>query len=173
MLRKVVILGPESTGKSTLAKDLAQYYGCPCVPEFAREYIEKLDRPYEYADLEKIGRGQIELEDQKAKDARGLLICDTDLQVIKVWSEHKYEKVSEWILEEIQKRRYDLYLLTDIDMPWEADRQREHPDPQMRKYFFDVYKNHIVQTGIPFKIISGNPTQRKTSSTAFIDTILR
>ena len=88
--KRILILGPESTGKSTLAEDLAHHFGEPWVPEFAREYLEKIDRPYRFEDLVEIGKGQVLLEDQQAEKAKNFLFCDTDLRVIHIWSEHRF-----------------------------------------------------------------------------------
>jgi NadR type nicotinamide-nucleotide adenylyltransferase len=160
MLKKVVVIGPESTGKSTLSQALAAHFSAPWVPEYARTYIEKLDGPYDYDDMLVIAKGQLEWEDLHAQKADQLLICDTDLHVIKVWSEHRFGKVHDWISEQIQLRKYDVYLLTDIDIPWQEDPQREHPEPEMRQYFFELYRNLISQTGVPFEIISGTEPER-------------
>lgn len=168
MLKKVVIIGPESTGKSTLAENLAGYFGCLWVPEFAREYLENLGRPYEYDDLTEIAKGQVGLEDEFGLKSKDLLVCDTDLNVIKVWSNHKYGRVHPWIEDQIKTRKYDLYLLTDIDIPWKDDPQREHPDPTMRKYFFDLYQKILLESGVPFAFVSGNQEERKQLSIDFI-----
>lgn len=168
MLKKVVIIGPESTGKSTLAKNLADYFGCLWVPEFAREYLEKLDRSYEFDDMVEIAKGQVFLEDESSLKSKELLMCDTDLNVIKVWSGHKFGKVHAWIEDQIKIRKYDLYLLTDIDIPWQDDPQREHPNPSMRKYFFDLYFRILQESGVPFAIVSGNQEERKQLSINFI-----
>ncbi|UCS94455.1 ATP-binding protein [Echinicola marina] len=167
--KKVVIIGPESTGKSTLSHALAQHYKEPWVEEFARGYIESLNREYQYADLLEIAQGQMKMEDAKAQEAKDLLFCDTDLHVIQVWSEHKYRKTASWVLEEIKKRAYDLYLLTDIDIPWEADPQREHPEPDMRQFFYDWYERLLSGTGVPVAKISGNLQQRLAKSIAAIE----
>ena len=124
MPHKIVVIGPESTGKSTLSKSLAEYFKCPWVPEYAREYLEKLKGQYTYDDLLKIAKGQINKEETAIKKTENLLICDTDLHVIKVWSQHKFGKVHSWVEQLITDRKYDLYLLTDIDIPWENDPQR-------------------------------------------------
>lgn len=169
MLHKIVVLGPESTGKSTLSKSLAEYYKCPWVPEFAREYIEQIDRAYNFEDLFEIAKGQVREEDKAILKANDLLICDTDLHVIRVWSQHKFGKVHPWIEEQISQRNYDLYLLTDIDIPWENDPQREHPEPEQRAYFFEIYKDIVVSSGLPFKIISGSTEERMNKSVQFIE----
>jgi NadR type nicotinamide-nucleotide adenylyltransferase len=160
MLKKVVVIGPESTGKSTLAQNLAGCFECIWVPEFAREYLENLRRPYEYDDLLNIARGQVRLEDELSLRSKELLICDTDLNVIKVWSEHKFGKVHPWIVDQINTRKYDLFLLTDIDIPWQEDPLREHPDPEMRKHFFSRYQKILLDMKVPFEVVSGNERQR-------------
>lgn len=172
MLKKVVVIGPESTGKSTLCEALAKHFQCPLVPEYARQYIDLLDRPYIFGDLEKIARGQVLLEEQALKRTDKLVICDTDLHVLKVWSEHKYGEVSPWILQQITQREYDLYLLTDIDIPWTDDPQREHPEPSMRKYFFDLYQYLIQKSGVPYTILSGENKARVKRAIHRIDELL-
>jgi len=161
MLIKIVIIGPESTGKSTLSKSLADHYREPWVMEYAREYIEVLDRPYEYDDLLLIARGQLAKEDDQAQRANRFLFCDTDLHVIHIWSQHRFGKTDPWILNQLKFKHYDLYLITDIDIPWEEDPQREHPDPLIRKYFMEKYVNTISETGVPYVILKGNHENRR------------
>lgn len=164
--KKVVIIGPESTGKSTLARQLAALYGTSWVPEVARDYLNDLNQPYEYEDLGRIAQAQIDLEESMHRE--DLLICDTDLYVIMVWSEHKYGRCASWILEEIAVRNYDLYLLTDIDFPWVDDPLREHPEPFMRNYFFKLYKELLIESGKPFVVLSGSEEKRLAAADAFI-----
>lgn len=168
---KIVVLGPESTGKSTLSQKLAAHYNTVWTPEYAREYIENLSRPYEQHDLLAIARGQLQLEDEKAQQASNLLICDTDLYVIKVWSEHKYGQCDPQILEQIASRRYDLYLLTYIDIPWENDPQREYPDPQMREYFYRIYRDIVMNSGVPWADIRGSYAEREAKAIAAVDAL--
>lgn len=158
--KRILILGPESTGKSTLAAALGTYYQEPWVPEVAREYLEKLDRPYVYDDLLQIGRQQMNLEDELALTAERFLFCDTDLRVIQVWSQHRFGKVDPWIGEEMNRRTYDLILLCAPDLPWQADPLREHPELQMREAFFAQYLQLTKQSGFQFKIITGDPIKR-------------
>lgn len=172
MPRKIVIIGPESTGKSTLTAALAAHFGEPWVPEYAREYLERLDRPYEFDDLLSIAKGQLELEERLLQSANEFLFCDTDLHVLQVWSQSKYKKVHPWIQAQIATRKYDLYLLTDIDIPWEPDPQREHPDPEMRTYFFNWYRALLEESGTPYGIISGNNRERLSHSIDFIEKYL-
>lgn len=167
---KVVVIGPESTGKSTLSEALSQHYNAPWVPEYARYYIDQLERSYDKHDLLEIARGQIQWEEQKTKEASHLLICDTDLIVIKVWAEHKYDDCHSEILETIHSRHYDLYLLTDVDLPWEEDPQRENP--HLREYFMGVFKTEIEKTNTPYTIISGNYEQRMQTAVEAIDSLI-
>ncbi|MCR9083390.1 MAG: ATP-binding protein [Cyclobacteriaceae bacterium] len=167
--RRILILGPESTGKSTLASDLAVHFEEPWVPEFAREYLSMLDREYEYQDLLQIAKGQVALEDELAQKAQKFLFCDTDLRVIQVWSEHKYGRVHDWVKTELDQRVYDLILLTDIDLPWEPDPLREHPDSEMRQYFLDWYQKLAVQSDFPWEKISGNRSKRLEKSIDLIE----
>jgi NadR type nicotinamide-nucleotide adenylyltransferase len=172
-MKKVVVIGPESTGKSTLSEQLAAYYNTIWVPEYARQYIEELPRPYEERDLLLIAEGQLELEDERAALADKLLICDTDLHVVKVWSEHKYNGCNPLIQAYIASRKYDLYLLTYIDIPWQEDPQREHPDPMMREYFYNVYKEIVANSGVPWVEIRGSAVERQQAAIHAIDGLLK
>ncbi len=154
-IKKIVVIGPESTGKSTLCQALAAAFDEPLVQEFARSYLDRLDRDYKYEDLLEIAKGQVQEEESKVKDAKNVLFIDTDLNVLQVWSQHKYGKTDPWILEQIAAQKYDFYLLTDVDIPWEDDPQREYPDPKMRAYFFNWYKKIVEDSGVPFAIIKG------------------
>jgi NadR type nicotinamide-nucleotide adenylyltransferase len=158
--KRILILGPESTGKSTLAEDLSNRFGEPWVPEFAREYLEKISRPYQYEDLVKIGEGQVALEDKLAEKAENYLFCDTDLRVIHIWSQHRFGKTDEWVLDEIGRRKYNLILLTDTDLPWTPDPLREYPDLEMRQYFFKKHLQLAQESGFPFLIVSGDQETR-------------
>lgn len=158
--KRILILGPESTGKSTLAEDLASHFGEPWVPEYAREYLEQLGREYRFEDMLKIGKGQVALEDETAKNADKYLFCDTDLRVIHIWSEHRFGKTDPWVLEQIAERKYDLILLTDTDLPWTPDPQREYPELEMRNYFLNLYTRLAEESGFPYHLISGNKDQR-------------
>jgi len=158
-IKKIVVIGPESTGKSTLSQSLAASLGTQWVPEYARAYLTELNRPYTEADLSNIAKGQLAAEDDLLNKSSRHLICDTDLYVLKVWSEHSYGRCDRWILEQIAIRKYDFYLFTDIDFEWVDDPLREHPGP-WRQYFFHVYHDIVQQSGVPFMLISGNPEQR-------------
>lgn len=159
-IKKIVIIGPESTGKSTLSNGLAAYYKTVWVAEYAREYLEHQQNNYEYDDLLNIAKGQIKLENERAAVAHQYLFCDTDLYVLMVWCHQRFGKVHPYILEEIATRKYDAYILCDIDMPWSPDPQREHPEEDMRRYFYNIYKDIVMNAGVPYIIVSGNEEQR-------------
>lgn len=152
-MKKISITGPECTGKSWLSEKLAEHFNTVWVPEYARDYIGKLTRPYQKSDLLEIAKGQLDLENSMMTEANEILFCDTDLYVIKVWSEHKFGQCDPWIIKEIQSHPYDLRLLTYIDIPWEEDPQREHPG--MRNYFYDVYYKELERDAVKFEEIRG------------------
>ena len=162
--KRILILGPESTGKSTLAEKLAKHFAEPWVPEVAREYLEKLDRPYAYEDLLQIGKQQMRTEDELAMQAQNYLFCDTDLRVIQVWSQHRYGKVDPWVLEELARRTYGLILLCAPDLPWQADPLREHPELEMRQQFFEIYQQLSQASGIPWILVSGDTAERLSTA---------
>ena len=158
--KRILILGPESTGKSTLAEDLSLYYEEPWVPEYAREYLDDLGREYCYEDMLAIGKGQVALEDAMAEKAEKYLFCDTDLRVIHIWSEHRFGKTDPWVMQQISERKYELILLTDTDLPWTPDPLREYPELEMRDYFFKKYLQLAKESGIQYFIISGDREKR-------------
>lgn len=165
-LKRIAIVGPECTGKTSLATQLASIYKTTWVPEFARTFLEKLERPYTASDLIDIARGQVDLEDRLAPNADTLLICDTNLLVIKIWSEFKYNTCHPWILENVLSRYYDLYFLTDIDMPWEEDPQRENPE--QREELFCLYKKALDDMKVKYILLSGNEERRIEKALAAI-----
>lgn len=158
MLKKVAVTGPESTGKSLISKKLAAHYQTAWVPEYAREYIARLGRPYALEDIERIARGQLEREREMEKKAKKFLFCDTELLVTKIWAEYKYGRCPEWIEEKYREHAYDLYLLMDIDLPWEPDPQREHPEK--RYFFLDWFKKELDKMNRPFCLVQGSGEMR-------------
>ncbi len=169
-IKKIVVIGPECTGKSDLSEYLAQHYGTSWVKEYARAYLDNLNRDYEESDLVKIAHGQIRMEDEWLTEANKVLICDTNLIVIKIWSEYKYGHCHEEILQLIQSRTYDLFLLTYIDIPWEADVQREHPED--REILWNIYKQTLEGQNVPYVEIRGNREQRRATAVQSIDRLI-
>jgi len=159
-MRRIVITGPESSGKTTLALGLARRSGGAYVPEVAREYLEKLGRPYTEQDLLAIAQAQIQKENEIVHEAggNGLLICDTDLITIRIWSEEKYGHCDPWIIEQTERRPYDLWLLCTPDMPWEPDPLRENAHDRDR--LFDVYERMLCALGKGYGVMSGDRDTR-------------
>ena len=174
-LIKVVLFGPESTGKTTLASQLAAHYKTEWVPEFAREYLQqKWDREQktcEPHDLLPIAIGQMALENQLSKTAERILICDTDLLETKVYSEAYYLGYCDPLLERYAlENTYDLYLLTGIDVPWQKDDLRDKPNERVRmfNYFRDTLKDYQRN----FITLKGNEKQRFKIAVKHIDQLL-
>lgn len=168
-LRKVAIVGPECTGKSELASFLAEHYNTVWVPEYARGYLDNLVRPYEQHDLLTIAHGQLRLEKEWTLSANGLLFCDTTLLVIKIWSEVKYGNCDPEILRALENSHYDLHLLTYVDIPWEDDPQREHPDK--REMLYDIYHDQLSAMKVPFVEIKGPREERRRRAIETVDAL--
>ena len=193
MIKKIVILGPESTGKSTLCEQLAQRFNASWCPEYAREYLSCNGVKYAYDDLLKITQGQLAAEDyylekvnsewsmvneninrestkgttlnliqssQLTAHGSQLLFIDTNMYVMKVWYEYVFGKCEQLVLDEASKRKYDLYLLCNIDLPWIADEMREYPDEQPRIELYNIYKDILINQATPWIEISGNYEER-------------
>jgi NadR type nicotinamide-nucleotide adenylyltransferase len=158
-IKKVVIIGPECTGKSELSEYLADHFNTVWAREYAREYLDNLGRSYGPEDLLRIAQGQIALEDEMNRKAQKVLFCDTDLYVIKVWSYFKYGYCDKSILDSIRRRTYDLYLLTYIDIPWVNDPLREHPD--QRETLYSLYLQEMQNQAVPFIEVKGSREARQ------------
>ncbi len=163
-IKKIVVTGPESTGKSQMSAYLAAYFNTVFVPEFARQYLENQNGKYVQEDLLKIAKGQITSENKFIQQANKILICDTDAIVLKIWSEVKYGNCNQEILQLIKQQQYDFYLLMDIDLPWEYDALREAPDLQQRRYLMQLYQQELEKSKMPFAIIKGKNDERKKNA---------
>lgn len=161
-MKRVVLIGSESTGKTTLAQQLATHFGVECVPEFVREYAAAKGAPLEFSDTGPIARGQMALEDAARERSlqrdSPLLVVDTDLLSTVIYSLHYYGQCPDWIIEAARHRQPDLYLLTDIDIPWIADPVRDRGDrrPEMHALFTDF----VQRSGVPFTLVSGAGAER-------------
>lgn len=157
-VKRICIFGPESTGKSTLARDLAGQFDTLYVSEFARGLLDAKQGKCEPSDIPLIARGQVAAEDSLARKANKLLICDTDLLTTTIWSDVLFGDCPQWIRRAADERHYDLYLLLDIDVPWVDDRQRFLP--HQRQEFFDRCQHALESRGRPYRIIRGTWPER-------------
>jgi len=170
--KKIVVIGPESTGKSTLCEQLAAKYQTQWVPEYAREYLLKLGRPYHYEDLLIIAKGQIAEEERLTHSiSTPILFIDTDMYVMKVWCEFVFGKCHPFILDEIVKRKYDAYLLCNTDLPWIADELREYPDLESRERLYHMYRDLMINQQTPWVDIQGSYQERLTKAVAFVNVL--
>ena len=155
-MKKIVIIGPESTGKTWLCEQLAAHFKSPWLPEYAREYLVTNGKEYAYEDLVKIAQGQLGQEDKLTPASNSLLFIDTDLYVIKVWSEFVFNRCDSRILNGIVNREYDLYLLCKPDIPWVKDELREYPNLYEREKLFHYYHDALINQSVPWLLIEGD-----------------
>ena len=177
-MKRIVLTGSESTGKSTLAAQLAEHFHAALVPEFLRRYADEHQSRLGPEDVEAIAKGQMELEDRIAEDSRSqrsartadLMILDTDLLSAVVYNRHYYGECPAWIEKEAARRAADLYLLLDIDVPWIPDplRDRGSQRAEMQRLFRDA----IEEGGLPWVLISGPWEQRRQRAIAAIEQLL-
>jgi len=182
-IKKFVVIGPESTGKSTLCSQLADYYKTFWVPEYAREFLEKNGTDYSYDDLLTIAKGQINLEEQIGDEVlkirvistsniehqtSNILFIDTDMYVMKVWCEFVFNKCHNWILNRIAERSYNGYLLCNTDLPWVKDNLREYPDVATRNKLYHYYKDLLINQSVPWTDINGSYDERLAKAKLFI-----
>jgi NadR type nicotinamide-nucleotide adenylyltransferase len=171
-VKKIIAIGPESTGKSTLCSKLAAHYNTVWCPEYAREYLLKNGTNYTFDDLLTIAKGQVVLQEEYEKIATQrwrttgsktlapLLFADTDMHVMKVWCAYVFGKVHPFILEKIAESSADMYLLCNVDQPWVKDELREYPDLKSRKELYEIYKEILLNQHVPWVDISGDYNQR-------------
>ncbi len=181
MFKKIVIIGPESTGKSTLCSQLATHYQTRWCREYAREYLLEHGSDYTYADLLVIAKGQLAEEDAASRlqatgagdiSPRAPLFIDTDMYVMKVWCEFVFNNCHRFILDEIARRQYDLYLLCQPDLPWVKDELREYPDLATREKLYCIYKDLLVNQSTPWVNISGDHDERLQTAVRAVDPLL-
>lgn len=173
---KIVLFGPESTGKTTLSNQLARYYNSVWVPEYAREYLQNKwnneRKTCEPKDLLPIAKGQMKLENKLAKKTDTVLICDTDLLETKVYSEAYYLGSCDPLLEKYAlENTYDLYFLTYIDTPWEADDLRDKPNERER--MFKAFEDALIKYNKPYVLLKGSKKERLEMAVIHIDKILK
>jgi NadR type nicotinamide-nucleotide adenylyltransferase len=166
---RISITGPESTGKSWLAGRLAEHYQTSWVPEYARKYLENIDRPYNYDDILVISQKQYE-EENSSETNPGLLFCDTDFCVTSIWCNVKYGKCHEWITKNLELNNYGLFLLCDIDLPWQYDPLREHPE--MRAELFEMYLDLLNKHRFNYRIVRETGEKRLKNAISIVDEYL-
>jgi NadR type nicotinamide-nucleotide adenylyltransferase len=164
---KIAVVGPESTGKSTMSAYLADYYHTVWVPEFAREYCEKLTEPPTWQDEVNMFYGQLALESEYLPKANQLLICDTTFITVKIWSDYTFGRSPQEVLDELPKHPYQLYLLLDIDLPWEEDPLRDFP--HLREHFMEIWHKELKELNANYIVISGEGTDRYNMAVSAID----
>ncbi len=158
-LVKIAVVGPESTGKSLMARRLAREFATLYVPEYSRYYCRDLNRQYTLEDEVNMFHGQVALEDCLVDLVdQPLLICDTTILTVKIWSDYLFGSTPDLVLNELRARTYDFYLLMDIDLPWEDDPLRDFPDK--REYFMEVWKKELAALDAHYKVISGLGEER-------------
>lgn len=170
MVKKILVTGPESTGKSTLVQALAKYFNGEYVSEYAREYLDKLDRPYNENDLLEIAKGQIRSEDDIALESSSLLFVDTDLTVMHIWAQEKFGRTSDWVVQEMNSRAYDLYLVPDIDLEWTYDPQRENPNDRER--LMKSYQQSFKKREINYHLVKGKGEERVQNAIDIVERFL-
>lgn len=172
---KVVVFGPESTGKSTLSQQLAEHYNTVFVPEYSRIYAEmKLlcNENLSKDDVLDIAHGQLKLETELLPKANKIIFCDTDLLETKVYSEMYYNGYCPPQLEDFAKKKTcDLYLLTYIDLPWIADTIRDKP--QRREEQFNIFESALIKYHKSYEIIKGNEDERLQNAIQVVDKLLK
>lgn len=155
---RIALIGPESTAKSTLAEKLAKHYNTVWVQEYSREYLATLNRKYTLDDVLIIAKEQLKKEQQLISKANKFIFADTELILSKVWCEDAFKNCPEWISENLIAYKYDLYLLTSPDIPWEQDVVRENP--HRREFFFEWYERELKSINAEFFVIKGEGDQR-------------
>ena len=167
---KVVITGAESSGKTTLFESLEKCYKTKGAKEYARDFLFKTNGLYSQTDLVAIANGQISYELAVSKQQSSLVLCDTDLLTIKIWSEYKYGSSDSKILNLLKKYPADLYLLMSPDIPWQEDPLRENPTNRID--LLEIYKKELDFLGIPYFLIAGSIEDRLAKSISLIDKLL-
>ena len=204
-IKKIVVIGPESTGKSTICRLLAAHFDTLWCPEYARDYLLQYGTDYTFETLADIAKGQLCLEDKYAEKtmsrtfgfngeatekkepvlvppdesfwshssenlpATPLLFIDTDMHVMKVWSEYVFNKCHPFILDEIALRKYDLYLLCKPDIPWVKDELREYPDEKIRLALYQIYKDILINQNTPWVELTGDYDMRLQTAVAAVN----
>ena len=170
-IKKIAIVGPESTGKSTISLQLAKYYQVPWVPEYARYYCEALTEACTLQDEVNMFHGQLALEESVLAMAEtDFMICDTTFLTVKIWSDAFFGHTPEIILNALKNRPYDFYILLDIDLPWQDDPLRDFPN--QREHFMEVWYKELQALDAKYSVVSGKGKERFENAVLTIDEFL-
>jgi nicotinamide riboside kinase len=156
---KIALIGPESSGKTTLCQQLARHFDGIWVAEFARDYLQQTEGYYDICDLDIMAQEQFDIWQDVPGDI-DICFYDTEMINFKIWSLDKYDHCSKLILGLVDAQSFDLFLLCTPDIAWVSDPLREFPDMNKRKYLFELYKNELIQMNLPYEIISGDFNNR-------------
>jgi len=167
---KIAVVGPESTGKSTMSAYLAKHYNTVWVPEYARDYCAKLTEPCTWQDEINMFYGQLDLEAEMLPLANELLVCDTTFITVKIWSDYTFGRSPQEVLDKLSQHPYDLYLLLNIDLPWEEDPLRDFP--HMREHFMEIWVKELQALNANYTLISGTGDERYADAVKAIDGFL-
>ncbi|WP_285059701.1 ATP-binding protein [Pedobacter ginsengisoli] len=171
-IKKIAVVGPESTGKSTITARLAKHYGTLWVPEYARYYCAALTAPCNLQDEVNMFHGQLALEDSILAIAdKDLIFCDTTFITVKIWSDEVFGETPGIVLEALPLYHYDLYLLMDIDLPWQEDPLRDFP--HKREHFMQVWHQELQSLNANYRIIGGEQDERLQNAIKVVDAFLR
>lgn len=166
---KIVVIGAESSGKTTLAQVLAQRFSTRWVKEYARGYVENLGRRYDYADVEHVARvQQWEFADVRADE---LVFFDTDLIITKVWFEVGFKQLPDWFEAALKAQGVDLYLFVQPDLPWVPDGVRENGS--IRWELYGRYLEEVKKLGTPYVEISGAGQKREEKAFAVVENFIK
>jgi NadR type nicotinamide-nucleotide adenylyltransferase len=167
---KIGITGPESSGKTWMARYLAEQFNDLWLPEYAREYLAEKGTSYELQDLHRIAREQLKREEKLLMKAGKILFCDTDILVLKIWYKYKFNIIPDFIQERLEANTYDLHLLMRPDIPYEEDPLRENPE--RGDFFFGIFRKELESNGLPYEIIQGTEQERTKKAGVLISQLL-
>lgn len=171
LLKRVAIIGPESSGKSWLTSKLAAYYSTNMVGEYAREFFRERKFKYTLEDLVTIAKAQVKSEENIAATSEGIMFCDTDMIVMKIWAKEVFNTVPDWIEKQEKEKHYDLYLLCYPDLKWEPDPLRSNP--HNRQYIYNLFVKELEQNNRNFRVVKGAGELRLKNAINFVDELLR
>jgi NadR type nicotinamide-nucleotide adenylyltransferase len=170
-IKKIAIVGPESTGKSTISSQLAKYYNVPWVAEYARYYCEALKGPCTLRDEVNMFHGQLALEASVLDTTESeFIICDTTFLTVKIWSDAFFGETPQVVLDSLKAKSYDFYVLLDIDLPWQDDPLRDFPD--QREHFMEVWHMELKALNANYQLVSGFGERRLNNAIVAIDDFL-